>query len=69
MFVFGTNIKVVSNPSEETKEFVGAVSDFMGIIDQIQTEIPFYKFYNNKFSKRFVKAVEVSQKKLMGICQ
>ena len=47
-FVFGTDIKVVAECSEEYQDFVREMSNFFEMLTRVMVELPLYKLYNNK---------------------
>ena len=53
-------MRVVTNPTEEAKEFTEAIDVYTSLFYRLLAEIPFFKLYNNKLSKEFTKAAKVS---------
>ena len=59
-FVFGTDMKVVTECSEEHQDFVRGMSSLTGIFFRVMMELPLYKLYDNKLSREFKSAIDVS---------
>ena len=59
-FVFGTDINVVTECTEEYQEFVREVGTFIELLARIITELPLFKLYDNKLSQDFKRSVNVS---------
>ena len=58
--VFGTNWDTVANPSDEDIQFIEAIHFIFEVFLRIATELPMYKFYDNKLSRELKTAYEVS---------
>ena len=59
-FVFGTDIKVVSECTEEYEDFVREVGTVIEMFNRVMVELPLYKLYDNKLSQDFKRSLEVS---------
>ena len=59
-FVFGTDIKVVTECSEEYQDFVREFGNLIDMFNRLTVELPLYKLYDNKLSRDFKRIIEVS---------
>ena len=46
--MYNTDLRVFDNPSEETKQFIEAISLFFECTGKLMVEPPLYKIYPNK---------------------
>ena len=69
--MYQSDMTVVTNPTEEAKEFMKAIDVYIELFHKLSVSIPFYKVYNNKLSRDFTKAAAVSflHVKLTYICR
>ena len=65
-FVYGSDVKLVTDASEEYSEYVKAIDTLMHIFYRLIIELPLYKLYNNKLSRDFIKATKVSSRLVFG---
>lgn len=60
-FVFGTDISVVTECSQEHMDFIREVNTLINMFVRLSVELPLYKLYDNKLTQEFRRAVDVSQ--------
>ena len=60
-FVYNIDFHALENPTEESEQFVEAVSLFLDCLGRMIVEPPLYKLYPNKLYRDFNKALRVRQ--------
>ena len=59
--MYNTDFHALKNPTEESEQFIEAVSLFFDCVGRLAVEPPLYKLYPNKLYRDFNKAVRVRQ--------